>query len=339
MNKYLTSHTVILTLGLLALSCLFLSPLSALGEAPLKVLVPSKSGSYKPGDVIKISWTPASTPIQTIKLIPTKKNSRGIYLYSELVSGDPILTNGSYNYTFSDSSVPSGSYYVGIGLPGTTDTVAQSSKAIKIESKPSLYFGSVDGSGNIAISSGSSVTLKWEATSVKNCKASSVPSNSKWKKSVKPSGTKKIRVTTPTTFYLTCQNSLGSVSTSLQVDTGAPARSTAKLIPSTSFITTNFKLGTSRNDALIATPDISVFNSSEIEPIYFRFITKDQPQWINTGYNTAQMSIPPQGTAGVGAFADPSMVSGPGTYKWNLQIEGNFSNSPLVIPVTMNVTY
>ena len=93
-----------------------------------------------------------------------------------------------------------------------------------------------------------------------------------------------------------------------------------------------------QSEALTYNISANLFNSSDIQPIYYRIITDNQPSWINTGYTKSQIMLSPHGTAGIGAFADPSKVTQPGTYKWDLKLEGNFSNSPLVIPVTMIVT-
>ena len=162
--------------------------------------------------------------------------------------------------------------------------------------------------------------------------------NSKWKNSVKASGTKKINVLTPTTFYLNCKNNLGEVNSSLDVDTQIPEYSNAKLIPNTTFINYNFNLGTTQEQALSYNESITLFNSSNFESIYYRIISKNKPDWINTGYSTSQLMLSPNGTAGIGAFADPSKVTSPGKYTWDLKLEGNFANSPLIIPVTMTIT-
>jgi hypothetical protein len=318
-----------------------LSTTSVYAAAGTKVTVvlPEQVKAYTPGNTINISWTPSYTRVQTVSLIPVKKGgTSGYVLHSILVGNDPIITSGAYNYTLTNYSIPTGSYYVGITLANSDEMVLSKTK-IKIENKPSLYFGTQNGEVNsVAISSGKSITLKWDASSVDKCEASSFPKNSKWKNSVKASGTKKIRVATPTTFYLTCKNNLGEVTSSLKVDTGAPEYSNATLVPSSSFTSYTYKLGTSQQVALSNDQSITLFNASASETIYFRIITDDQPSWINSGYNTAQMTIPPLGVMGIGAFADPSKVTKPGTYTWDLKLEGNFSNSPLKIPITMTIT-
>ncbi len=293
-----------------------------------------------PGDSINISWSPSSKPIQNIVLLSTGKEDDEKYvLKSDKVNGDPINTSGKFNYTFENHFIPSGSYYVGLSLPGTDAIAARSSKKIKVENRPSLFFGTQDGEVNsVAVSPGDSVTLEWRAESVKKCKASSFPANSKWKKTLAASGTKTLRVLVPTTFYLSCKNNLGEITAGLEVNTHTPERSTARIVPSTTFIGYNFSLGTTQQQALSYSDSISIFNSSAIQQIYYRIVTEDKPDWINTGYNTSQLVLPPNGTASIGASVDPSRISRSGTYVWNLKLDGNFSNSPLSIPITMTIT-
>ncbi len=328
---------ILLALGIFAYAVSVTTTYAA-SESKPKITIEDYEATYLPGDTLEISWSPSSARVRDVSLEPTKKGGLRYMLHSEKVNSDPVITSGSFEYEMNDNFAPAGTYRVGITLEGT-DTVITSSKKFKIESRPSLFFGTKNGEVNsVAIDSGKTVALQWEASSVKKCEASSYPKNSKWEGSVKASGTKKIRVSTPTTFYLTCQNNLGAVSSSFKVDTGAPEYSNAKLIPSTTFLSYNYKLGTTQQAALANDTSITLFNSSQSEPIYFRVDTKNQPAWINSGYNTAQMTIEPNGVMGIGAFADPSMVTKTGTYKWNLTLEGNFSNSPLEIPVTMTIS-
>ncbi len=335
MKKYLTRIVLILFI-----INVFTVPLFAATNSSLNVILPKKSGSYMPGDSIEISWKPLSEAIQNIVLIPANKSDPMTYsIYSDKVYGYPIIFTGEFEYTFENHVIPSGSYYVGLSAPGSDGVDAKSSKKIRVENKPSLYFGTKDGEVNsVSVSPGEMVILAWEATSVERCKASSFPSNQKWKNLVPASGIKKIRVSVPTTFYLNCKNSLGEITSGFEVNTHTPERSTANIIPSTTFASYNFPLGTTQQEALFHSTSITLFNASAIQPIYYRIVTDNQPDWISTGYNTSQHMLSPNGIASIGAFADPSNVTRPGTYTWDLKLEGNFANSPLIIPITMTVT-
>lgn len=335
-NTY-TMRKILLALGIFVYAVSVTTTYAA-SESKPKISITDYQATYKPGDTLEVAWTPSNIRVRDVMLVPTKKSASKYMLHSEKVNSDPVITSGVFEYDMNDYFIPAGTYRVGITLEGT-DTVITSSKKIKIESKPSLFFGTKNGEVNsVAIDSGKTVTLQWDAESVKKCEASSWPKNSKWEGSVKASGTKKIRVSTPTTFYINCKNDIGEVNGSFKVDTGAPEYSNATLVPSTTFLQYNFALGTTQQEALRHNQDITLFNASSFEPIYLKINTKNQPAWVNSGYNTAQMTLSPNGVMGLGAFADPSMVTKVGTYKWDLEIEGNFANSPLIIPVTMKVT-
>lgn len=63
----------------------------------------------------------------------------------------------------------------------------------------------------------------------------------------------------------------------------------------------------------------------------------NKPSWLNESYNTNQMMADPNVPNGIGAAVDPTGMA-PGVYSTALFIIGNFSDSPLVIPITLSIT-
>lgn len=71
--------------------------------------------------------------------------------------------------------------------------------------------------------------------------------------------------------------------------------------------------------------------------VSFRIDTKEQPKWLDTAYSTGLLSIHPfNNPTGVGALINPYGLK-PGVYKTQLTFVGNFSNSPLVVPIVLTV--
>ena len=65
----------------------------------------------------------------------------------------------------------------------------------------------------------------------------------------------------------------------------------------------------------------------------------NQPSWLDTTYNTnQQLSLTPNNTVGVGAQVNPSGLS-VGTYTTNIYLTGNFSGSPVIIPVILTIYF
>ncbi len=105
------------------------------------------------------------------------------------------------------------------------------------------------------------------------------------------------------------------------------------LIPSTTFINYNVVEGSS-NPTFV---QITITNASNV-PINYTLRVPNQPSWLNSSYATDVLPLSAWGVAGIGAAVDASRVGGPGTYTTNLVISGNFTGSPLSIPITLTVT-
>ncbi len=108
--------------------------------------------------------------------------------------------------------------------------------------------------------------------------------------------------------------------------------SSVDLIPSDTFVSYNLVQG-SVNPAPY---NLHLTNASSAT-INFKISVPNQPSWLNTGYNTQLMSLNSGGVMGVGVSVDVTKVSGPGTYTTELIFAGDFSNSPITIPITLNV--
>jgi len=105
------------------------------------------------------------------------------------------------------------------------------------------------------------------------------------------------------------------------------------LIPSDTFLNFNVVQGATNPQPY----NLHLTNASSV-PITYSISVPNQPAWLNTSYNTQPMTLGAGNVAGVGAFADATKVAGPGTYTTNLIFSGNFTNSPIVIPITLVVT-
>ncbi len=183
--------------------------------SPLTVTAPN-GGSYSPGSTIHIAWTPSTTGIQNIAFVPVNGSGGADTVWSNKVDGDPVITSGSYDYVVQQDFIPSGSYYVEIGLPDTNAFAAESNTPVTITNTPTLSFSDTAGGvDSTTIQSGGSVTLKWNSTSAADCLASAAPTNSNWNGSVPLSGTQTISdITSTQLLYLSCSNSLKNVTSS-----------------------------------------------------------------------------------------------------------------------------
>ncbi len=131
--------------------------------------------------------------------------------------------------------------------------------------------------------------------------------------------------------------------TSTQTTTQSPAPSTqptpttsqssSTLIPSDTFVNFSVVQGASNPQSY----NLHLTNNSSAS-VNFTLNVPNQPSWYNVGYNTQTMTLSPGGVMGVGVSVDATKVSSPGTYTANLIVSGNFSNSPITIPVTLTVT-
>ncbi|OGE79559.1 MAG: hypothetical protein A2751_00500 [Candidatus Doudnabacteria bacterium RIFCSPHIGHO2_01_FULL_46_14] len=80
------------------------------------------------------------------------------------------------------------------------------------------------------------------------------------------------------------------------------------------------------------------FNNITGSPISYVLSLDSHPSWLNSAYNEYSTLISyPGSPTGLGAAVKPAGLS-PGTYRANIYMTGNFSNSPLVIPIRLNVS-
>lgn len=105
------------------------------------------------------------------------------------------------------------------------------------------------------------------------------------------------------------------------------------LIPSTTFESFNVVQGASNPSA-----ENFVLTNASTSPISFSISIPNQPSWFNCGYTTDTLTLASQGVMGMCASVDATKVSAPGTYTTNIVVTGNFSNSPISIPITLTVT-
>ncbi|HEU5114480.1 MAG TPA: hypothetical protein VFT82_01800, partial [Candidatus Paceibacterota bacterium] len=78
------------------------------------------------------------------------------------------------------------------------------------------------------------------------------------------------------------------------------------------------------------------FNNTGSSPISYRIVVNNQPSWLNTSYNTATLTSYPGSPTGIGASLNPAGLSA-GSYSATIQLVGNFSGSPISIPVNVTI--
>jgi hypothetical protein len=83
------------------------------------------------------------------------------------------------------------------------------------------------------------------------------------------------------------------------------------------------------------TQSLDLMNTSA-SPITFRIVIDDQPGWMTGMYFQSNFVVYPNQHLGLGAGVDiENLVAG--NYSANIKIVGNFSGSPIVIPVNLTV--
>ena len=80
-----------------------------------------------------------------------------------------------------------------------------------------------------------------------------------------------------------------------------------------------------------------VLTNSTAGTITYTLSVPNQPSWLNVSYSTAPLTLQSGGTASVGVSAIASGLAA-GTYSTTLVVQGNFSTSPINIPITLTVT-
>jgi hypothetical protein len=78
-----------------------------------------------------------------------------------------------------------------------------------------------------------------------------------------------------------------------------------------------------------------IINKSD-KLIRYRQSAVNQPPWLNVGYSTDEIPLQPNASAGISGYVEPGDL-GVGTYETALVLTGNFSSSPLDIPIILNV--
>ncbi len=81
--------------------------------------------------------------------------------------------------------------------------------------------------------------------------------------------------------------------------------------------------------------DLTFTNTSNTK-ITYTLKVDNKPNWLNTSYNTDSATVWPGTVTGLHALVDPVGLA-PGNYKTTLSINGNFTNSPISIPITLSV--
>ncbi len=104
------------------------------------------------------------------------------------------------------------------------------------------------------------------------------------------------------------------------------------LVPSTTFMNTTLAQGSTNS----FTRSIVLTNSTA-GSITYTLSVPNQPSWLNVSYNTAPLTLQSGGTANVGVSTTANGLAA-GTYSTTLIVQGNFSTSPIDIPITLTVT-
>lgn len=81
---------------------------------------------------------------------------------------------------------------------------------------------------------------------------------------------------------------------------------------------------------------VYISNNSSTESLNYTISLPDPPAWLNTTYNTQQLSLGPLQSAGMSISVDPSALD-VGTYMTAISFTGNFANSPTKIDVILEV--
>lgn len=102
---------------------------------------------------------------------------------------------------------------------------------------------------------------------------------------------------------------------------------------STTFMDYGYTIGDPVTDTY--NQDFVVTNGSN-RNVDVRIEVNNQPDWLNTGYNTNTITMSPGSPLGIGASVNPKGLKA-GTYKTEIKISGDFSTSPKIIPVTLRI--
>lgn len=105
--------------------------------------------------------------------------------------------------------------------------------------------------------------------------------------------------------------------------------------PSITLSQNSFNFSANQGDTKYQQKSLTVTNTGNAN-ISFKISVPNQPNWLNTGYNTDTIIAYPNNPVGIGASLDPMGLS-VGEYSTNIILTGDFQGSPITIPVTANI--
>ncbi len=108
--------------------------------------------------------------------------------------------------------------------------------------------------------------------------------------------------------------------------------SAAPFALSTSSLSFNYVLG-----GAIPNYQTVTFTNTTASNIVYTVAVPNQPSWLNTSYITGSVIAYPGSPLSVSALVNTTSLAA-GTYTSNIVITGNFTNSPIVIPITLVIS-
>lgn len=102
-------------------------------------------------------------------------------------------------------------------------------------------------------------------------------------------------------------------------------------LPSTITGSANLYTNTQYNQSLTFT------NVSNVT-VKYKISVPNKPSWLNSSYEPGELTAYAGDVVGLGGYLDPtSVANSPGTYSTSIILTGNFTGSPITIPVTLTV--
>ncbi|HQU07881.1 MAG: hypothetical protein B7X04_02310 [Parcubacteria group bacterium 21-54-25] len=117
-----------------------------------------------------------------------------------------------------------------------------------------------------------------------------------------------------------------------QISVSVTSPATGRIIPSTTFMNFHVVQGQSNPPPV----PMTLTNAGSV-PVDYTLNVPNQPAWLNTSYSTNTLTLAAGGVVELEASVDATQVNAPGTYTATLVVSGNFSGSPLSIPVTLTI--
>ncbi len=78
------------------------------------------------------------------------------------------------------------------------------------------------------------------------------------------------------------------------------------------------------------------FTNTTNSVIYVNLSVPNQPAWLNAGYSTDSLATSPGSPMGLGAAVSVDGLN-PGSYSTSIYISGQFSNSPIRVPISLTI--